>query len=246
MLRIAPLTQLLIDMDDSWSTIALEVSCLSISRRSERRRRAGDLSVDQPAEICENFTPKLNSSVKPRRGRPRMSTVLNLELPEKTKARLKKLACSPPKQDKKLHSFDKWKFMKSAFPLTGPPIRYASDCSGMKSFMEAFKRLGVQKRVQLQFCSDIDVDCRTWLREMHGAQNHQCDIYKDLKQRKKTPALAKRPHIYTAGFPCQPWSSAESVSQGRGDLFPSILAFIQEAGFGGFILSARTPCKQIG
>ena len=31
----------------------------------------------------------------------------------------------------------------------------------MESFMEAFKRLGV--RVQLQFCSDIDANCRTWL-----------------------------------------------------------------------------------
>ena len=99
-------------------------------------------------------------------------------LPERIKARLKKLACSPPKEAKKLHSFDKWKFMKSAFTITGVPIRYASDCSGMESFMEAFKRLGVQQRVQLQFCSDIDVDCRTWLREMHGAQfNDQCNIY---------------------------------------------------------------------
>ena len=94
--------------------------------------------------------------------------------------------------------------------------------------MEAFKRLGV--RVQLQFCSDIDANCRARLRKMHG---EQCHIYTDLKQR-KTPALAKAPHIYTAGFPCQPWSSAgkgegESDSQGRGDLFPSILAFIQDA-----------------
>ena len=68
--------------------------------------------------------------------------------------------------------------------------------------MEAFKRLGV--RVQLQFCSDIDAKCRTWLRKMHG---EQCHIYNALKQR-KIPALAKAPHIYTAGFPCQPWSSA--------------------------------------
>ena len=91
MLRIAPLTQVLIDMDDSRSTIALEASCLSISRRSVRRRCAGDLSVDQPAK--------------------------------------------------------KTKVSKTAE-----------------------KRLGVQKRAQLQFCSDIDVDCCTWLREMHGAQ----------------------------------------------------------------------------
>ena len=126
------------------------------------------------------------------------SRASNFELSEKIKARLKKLACSPPKQDKNLHSFDKWKVMKSAFTLTGLPIRYASDFSGMESFMEAFKRLGVQKRVQLQFCSDIDVDCRTWLREMHGAQNiDQCNIYKDLKQRNFS-IDTQWPHIYTA------------------------------------------------
>ena len=167
-----------------------------------------------------------------------MPTALSFELPAPVKARLKKLASSPAKRDKKLHSFEKWKVMKSAFPLTRPPIQYASDCSGMESFMEAFKRLGLQKRVQLQRCSDIDVDCRTWLREMHGTQ---CDIYKDLKQPRKTPALAKAPHLFTVGFPCKLWSSAgkgegESDSQGRGDLFPSILAFIQEAHPDVFIL----------
>ena len=99
--------------------------------------------------------------------------------------------------------------------------------------MEAFKRLGVQQRVQLQFCSDIDVDCRTWLREMRGAQfNDQCNIYEDLKQRKFNRNT--QPHIYTVVIPSYSWSSAgkgkgESDNQRREDLFPSILAFIQEA-----------------
>ena len=39
-------------MDDSWSTIALEASCLSISRRNARRRRAAHtpirMSMSQP------------------------------------------------------------------------------------------------------------------------------------------------------------------------------------------------------
>ena len=178
-------------MDDSWSTIALEASCSSISLHSARRRCAGELSVNQPAkkakvskiaDICEKVKPKVNSSVKPRIGRPRKPTAFNndFELPQQVKARLKKLAgLTPPKRDKKLRSFDKRKVMKSAFPLTGPPVRYASDCSGMESFMEAFKRLGV--RVQLQFCSDIDANCRTWLRQMHG---EQCRIYNDLRRRK--------------------------------------------------------------
>ena len=57
----------------------------------------------------------------------------------------------------------------------------------------------------------------------------------------ENPRLAKAPHIYAAGFPCQPWSSAgkgegESDSQGRGDLFPNILAFIQDAQPDVFIL----------
>ena len=43
-----------------------------------------------------------------------------------------------------------------------------------------------------------------------------------------------QPHIYTAVIPSYSWSSAgkgegESDSQGREDLFPSILAFIHEA-----------------
>ena len=115
------------------------------------------------------------------------------------------------------------------FTITGVAIRYASDCSGVESFMEAFKRLGVQQRVQLQFCSDIDVDCRTCLREMHGAQfNDQCNIYKDLKQRKLNRNT--QPHIYTVVIPSYSWSSAgkgegESDSQGREDFQASWRSF---------------------
>ena len=94
--------------------------------------------------------------------------------------------------------------------------------------MEAFKRLGVQQRVQLQFCSDIDVDCRTWLREMHGAQ---CNIYEDLKQRIFNDYDRNtQPHIYAVAIPSYSGTGkGESHSQGREDLFLSILAFIQEA-----------------
>ena len=91
----------------------------SISLHSARRRCAGELSVNQSAkkakvskiaDICKKVKPKMNLSVKPRIGRPRKPTAFNnyFELPQKVKARLKKLAgLTPPKRDKKLRSFDK-------------------------------------------------------------------------------------------------------------------------------------------
>ncbi len=77
-------------------------------------------------------------------------------------------------------------------------INFASDCSGLESFMFAFKMLGLQHRVHAVFCSDTDPRCQQMLRRMHEPQL----VYKDVRGRdiKKVPGNVD---IYVAGFPCQ-------------------------------------------
>ena len=120
----------------------------------------------------------------------------------------------------------------SRWPVSTSPkakrIRFASDCSGLESFMFAFEALRLQHRVQLVFCSEVDTQCRRLLLHMHKP----LIMYNDLRKRviKKMPAGVD---VYAAGFPCQPWSSAglgEGVQdrQGRGRLFQHVLAYIRK------------------
>ena len=110
----------------------------------------------------------------------------------------------------------------------GKPIRFASDCSGLESFMFAFQALKLQRRVRLVFCSEVDKQCRSLLNHMHKP----LVMYNDLRKRdiEKMPSEVD---VYAAGFPCQPWSSAglgegAQDRQGRGRVFQHVLAYIRK------------------
>lgn len=75
---------------------------------------------------------------------------------------------------------------------------------------EALRQLGVAARVQLEFCCDKDPACRKFLQKVHKPKY----MYEDVVGRDvaSMPAV----DIYSAGFPCQPWSLA-GLQQGRHD-----------------------------
>ncbi len=92
----------------------------------------------------------------------------------------------------------------------GRVITIGSDCSGLDSVMAALDQMGLSSRVKLMFCSDTERSCRRFLRGVHDPAR----LYHDIVCRN----VERVPHvdIYTAGFPCQPYSQA-GLRQGRKD-----------------------------
>ena len=85
-----------------------------------------------------------------------------------------------------------------------------SDCSGLDAAMVALDKLGVSDRVTQEFCCDKLPECQTFLKAVHKPKLLFTDVVnRDLE---KVPKV----DMYTAGFPCQPWSS-EGKGQGRRD-----------------------------
>ncbi len=53
------------------------------------------------------------------------------------------------------------------------PLRVASDCAGWESFLYAMKSVGFGPQdLSLQFCSDKDPHCLTFLRCVHNPKTH--------------------------------------------------------------------------
>ena len=97
----------------------------------------------------------------------------------------------------------------AAWPVgpDGPVIRVGSDCSGLESPKVALDRMGVGRRVECCFCSDKDPVCQVFLKATHSPKI----LYENAD--KAGSAKAPKVDVYTAGFPCQPWSS-EGKSNG--------------------------------
>lgn len=77
-------------------------------------------------------------------------------------------------------------------------LTYGSDFSGIDMPGFAFKALGVS--VRHRFASDSNPVCRQLLQHLHGPDL----VYTDAVTRTSPP----RVDVYTAGFPCQPFSMA--------------------------------------
>ena len=124
--------------------------------------------------------------------------------------------------------FDKYT-SGAAWPCgpTGPVIRLGSDCSGMDSPKVALDLMGLGLRVQCCFCSDKERACRVFLKAAHAPNI----MYENAD--KAGSAEAPKVDVYTAGFPCQPWSSEGKSkgfkdADGRGRVFDHVAKYIKE------------------
>lgn len=86
-------------------------------------------------------------------------------------------------------------------------IRVGSDCTGINAARVALESLGLD--FEEKFASEKDVATRTVLKHNFGLTDHQ--IYDDVccRNNAKAPSV----DVYTAGFPCQSYSS-EGLGQG--------------------------------
>ena len=108
---------------------------------------------------------------------------------------------------------------------SGPVIKVGSDCSGLESVVAALCQMGLGKRVRVEFVCDKDPLCRDFLKSVHKPTR----VYEDIMDRD----VGSMPEVdlYSAGFPCQPWSlegrgQGRRDSQGRGKLFDFVAEYI--------------------
>ena len=85
--------------------------------------------------------------------------------------------------------------------------------------------MGLADRVQLEFCCEKDLSCRNFLEKVHEPKH----MYHDIAGK----GVASMPEVdlYTAGFPCQPWSRSglrqgRRDKQGRGNIFHYVAEYI--------------------
>ena len=107
----------------------------------------------------------------------------------------------------------------------GPVIKVGSDCSGLESVVAALHQMGLGDRVKLEFVCDLDPGCRKFLQTVHKPTS----MYDNIKSRdvESMPEV----DLYSAGFPCQPWSpegkgQGRRDQKGRGDIFDYVLEYI--------------------
>ncbi len=200
-------------MDTSWDDAVLKQACRSLvhrillgSRKDKRRGRRSSASSAASA-ACEPPRKKLRKDLPGPAAPPAQGATPGGVTHKELQAHLD------------LH---RWPCAS-----TGPTITVGSDCSGLDSVMVALNQMGLGVRVKLQFCSDNDPTCQAFLQAKHKPHRFYTDVVgKDITG-------IPRVDIYSAGFPCQPWSSdgkgqGRRDKHGRGKIFDHIVAYITE------------------
>ena len=108
---------------------------------------------------------------------------------------------------------------------SGPTINIGTECSGLESVMLALNKMGLNRRLRLRFCTEIDHNARL----MIMAHQNPDVLHHDITVRKA--GIMPTCDIYAAGFPCQPFSHAglnqgERDEKGRGKIIQHILDYI--------------------
>jgi hypothetical protein len=109
------------------------------------------------------------------------------------------------------------------------PIRISGDCTGLDSGILSLRALGLGSRIKEGFASDINPHVRTFLQ----ANFEHTHIFKDIvtrdneKLKKQLAATDNIPDIYTAGWPCQPFSRA-GLQKGVQDMRGTVGAFVAD------------------
>ena len=108
-------------------------------------------------------------------------------------------------------------------------LRLASECSGLEPTPYALQLLGVQPdQYRIVHCCEKDHFARRFICQNHGLPMGMIaeDIFK------RDPCAGERPHIYVAGFPCQPFSSmgkrqGMDDTAGRGQVVYEVLRYLR-------------------
>lgn len=115
-------------------------------------------------------------------------------------------------------------------------LRLASECSGLEPTPYALQLLGIRPdQYRIVHCCENDPFARRFIVQNHGIPAEQ--VAGDIFDR--DPRASQRPHIYVAGFPCQPFSSlgkrlglADSAGgrvagAGRGQVVHEVLRYLR-------------------
>ena len=167
----------------------LDHALLSPVVRDHRRRDGRD---DGRAVINNNHTVPKKIAVRKARN-------TTSKMPDR-KTKVKKLALKKhiPLSVAKDHKVAS--FLTSKDFVRSKRLTYGSDCSGYDGAAIAFELLGID--TDHVFSSEVDAKARKVLKYNHIIKR----VYNDVTARdnKKTPFV----DVYTAGFPCQPFSSS--------------------------------------
>jgi DNA-cytosine methyltransferase len=86
----------------------------------------------------------------------------------------------------------------------------SSDCTGFESGILSLQKLGLGPRVTAGFASDTELHVRKYLDDnfQHTQIFHDVTKRNNMALKRQLVKDGRVPDIYTAGFPCQPFSSA--------------------------------------